>query len=427
MQSAMGFLIAARRCEIQGLEQLALTSELVERVSDLVHCLQKERGASNIYLASRGARFADAIDGHSTASGAAEQAVLTAFARLDTQSGRMPGGVRLFSRIACVLHSLDSLPQLRERVRRQGIDAEQATRQFSELVAGLLAVVFEAADTAVDPAVSRALVALFNLMQGKELAGQERATAAIGFAAGAFDLARQQRLAHLIEAQERCFQLFVEFASPALRDIWRHASGGAEAGEVERMRRLACAAPPLSIAPDASERWFDCASARIDAMHQVESCATGALLQLCRARLVAAQAELSDHKQLFDSLQVLANRQAAPVAMVFDRPPPLAAPDEAGTLLPMAGLGPQLGRSLLDLMHEQTQRLQQVSDELNAARRALNERKLIERAKGLLMSSRGLSEDEAYKLLRQTAMNQNRRLVEVAEAMLALADVLRGG
>ncbi|MBN9425225.1 MAG: ANTAR domain-containing protein, partial [Burkholderiales bacterium] len=90
-------------------------------------------------------------------------------------------------------------------------------------------------------------------------------------------------------------------------------------------------------------------------------------------------------------------------------------------------LGPQLGRSLLDLMHEQTQRLQQVSDELNAARRALNERKLIERAKGLLMSSRGLSEDEAYKLLRQTAMNQNRRLVEVAEAMLALADVLRGG
>ena len=68
-----------------------------------------------------------------------------------------------------------------------------------------------------------------------------------------------------------------------------------------------------------------------------------------------------------------------------------------------------------------------MSDELDAVRATLNERKVVERAKGLLMAHRHMSEDEAYKALRQMAMNQNRRLIDVAEAVLSLADVLPQG
>jgi AmiR/NasT family two-component response regulator len=67
-----------------------------------------------------------------------------------------------------------------------------------------------------------------------------------------------------------------------------------------------------------------------------------------------------------------------------------------------------------------------MSDELDAVRATLNERKVVDRAKGLLMAHRSMSEDEAYKALRQMAMNQNRRLVDVAEAVLSLAEVLPG-
>ena len=76
------------------------------------------------------------------------------------------------------------------------------------------------------------------------------------------------------------------------------------------------------------------------------------------------------------------------------------------------------------LVQEQTLRLQAMSDELDTVRATLNERKIIERAKGLLMAHRHLSEQEAYKTLRQTAMNQNKRVLDVAEAVLAMADVL---
>jgi AmiR/NasT family two-component response regulator len=62
---------------------------------------------------------------------------------------------------------------------------------------------------------------------------------------------------------------------------------------------------------------------------------------------------------------------------------------------------------------------------LESARVALAERKAIERAKGILMRSRRLSEQDAYGLIRQTAMKQNKRIIEVAEAIVSMADILK--
>lgn len=63
-------------------------------------------------------------------------------------------------------------------------------------------------------------------------------------------------------------------------------------------------------------------------------------------------------------------------------------------------------------------------DELAETKRALEERKLIDRAKGLLMKARGLSEDEAYGLLRKAAMDQGKKIPEVAAALVTAADLL---
>ena len=83
----------------------------------------------------------------------------------------------------------------------------------------------------------------------------------------------------------------------------------------------------------------------------------------------------------------------------------------------------QESRPVMELLQFQAQRLQQMSEELNAARTALEERKLIERAKHLIMKHRGLSEEDAHRLLRKMAMNQSRRLVEIARSVIELAGV----
>ncbi|MEO1324860.1 MAG: ANTAR domain-containing protein [Pseudomonadota bacterium] len=70
------------------------------------------------------------------------------------------------------------------------------------------------------------------------------------------------------------------------------------------------------------------------------------------------------------------------------------------------------------------QMMKKMQSELDAAKRALEDRKTLDRAKGILMRQRGLSEDEAYKLLRKTAMDQGRKVIEVAQALVTAADLL---
>ncbi|MBU2285211.1 MAG: nitrate- and nitrite sensing domain-containing protein, partial [Gammaproteobacteria bacterium] len=383
---------------------------------------QRERGLSNVMLTSQGRRFVHQRNAQMAECLRLEHEVRLGFDQLETEGRRLANGTRLFSSIAWVLAGLDALPVLRQRITQLDIDAAEAVAAFGKLVAGLLGVVFEAADGATDPAISRLLTALFNFMQGKEYAGQERACGGAAFAEGRCDPQRQRAWAQLIAAQERCFQVYDDFAGPALAEIWRRSQSPTEVAELERLRRIGCStAEPLDA--ELSAAWFDCCSLRIDAMRAVEEDIGAALRELCAARVAAAKADVKRQEAL--SGQV--SQAAGPTDMAFFEQQ-ANAPTEAQALAAATPrFGHQLERSVLDMLQEQTQRVQAMSDELDAVRSALNERKLVERAKGLLMARRRLSEAEAHKMLRQTAMNQNRRLVDVAESVLAMADFLPGG
>ena len=418
MKSGLSFLIAARRCEISDLEQLTRTSALVSVVGRLVHGLQRERGISNVFLGSRGKRFAAQLHEQVKECATLEQELRASFDALDTEAGHLSNGARLFSRIAFVLHDLDALPGLRKQVAAMALTPVQATAAFVKLVAGLLAVVFEAADAATNPEISRLLVAMFNFMQGKEFTGQERAFGSATFVSGRIESAQQQQWLHLIQQQERCVQVFSDFASPGLLDRWKDSQDAATLAEVERLRRIACTLAAGTLDSNLSQTWFDCCTRRIDAMKAVEDQMADELLALCGSKITQARAELHDHEMI---LEALSGKGAVvpPAATAAQSASPSATPYATPSATPY---GPHLERSILDLVHEQASRLQAMSDELETVRASLNERKLVERAKGLLMAHRKLSEDEAYKMLRQTAMNQNKRITDVAEAVLAMSD-----
>ena len=95
-------------------------------------------------------------------------------------------------------------------------------------------------------------------------------------------------------------------------------------------------------------------------------------------------------------------------------------------LYTLASPGPKPMRSILSVMQAQSRRIDDVSAQLETALAALDERKIIDRAKGLLMSSRNLSEKDAYTLMRETAMRQNRRIADIAESIISMADILQG-
>ena len=416
MDTGLDFLLAAKRCEIEGLQRLSFMAGLMDVTARLVHSLQRERGLTNLVMGANGQRFAEAREAQRTASRQLEGEWRRAFKRLKANAAQAGHGARLFSRIAYVLQGLDGLQALRAHVATPDWDAPRATAAYVRLVAALLAVVFEAADSASDPEVSRQLVALFNFMQGKEFAGQERAQGATLFAQGQADSAAQQRLLHLIESQERCLELFQSLAPAAALALWGAPHSSEPMAELERLRRVLCtAAPGAALKADLSQAWFDTCSARMDAMKLVEDRLTAELRQACEGKIAQAQAELATFGAL--------STQPAPDPLSF-----YLAPAEPGPEAPAAsaqGFGLPLDRTVLELVHDQARRLQTMGDELEAVRASLNERRLVERAKGVLMAHRQLSEAEAHKTLRQMAMNQNRRLVDVAEALLCMADVIR--
>lgn len=116
-----------------------------------------------------------------------------------------------------------------------------------------------------------------------------------------------------------------------------------------------------------------------------------------------------------------------PIAMFVDRSEAgaiEAAVDAGVSAYVVDGLKRERVKPILDMAISRFNAFNRLSQELEAARNELAERKTIERAKGILMRNRGIGEEEAYRLLRKTAMNQGRRIIEVAEGLVISAGLL---
>ncbi|UYQ73159.1 ANTAR domain-containing response regulator [Pelagibacterium flavum] len=116
-----------------------------------------------------------------------------------------------------------------------------------------------------------------------------------------------------------------------------------------------------------------------------------------------------------------------PIAMFVDRADPgsIEAAVEAGvSAYVVDGLKKERVKPILDMAISRFNAFSRLRGELAAARSELEDRKTVEKAKGILMRTRGLSEDEAYSLLRKTAMNQNRKIAEIAQSLITAAGLL---
>jgi response regulator NasT len=89
------------------------------------------------------------------------------------------------------------------------------------------------------------------------------------------------------------------------------------------------------------------------------------------------------------------------------------------------GLKKERLKPILDLCVSRFNAFSKLQDELDRAKSALEDRKIIERAKGILMKLKGLTEDEAYVLLRSTAMREKKKIGEIAQSILTASELLK--
>ena len=89
------------------------------------------------------------------------------------------------------------------------------------------------------------------------------------------------------------------------------------------------------------------------------------------------------------------------------------------------GLKKERIKPILDLCISRFNAFAKLQDELERAKSALEDRKVIDRAKGILMKLKDLTEDEAYVLLRSTAMREKKKIGEIAQSILTASELLK--
>jgi response regulator NasT len=138
----------------------------------------------------------------------------------------------------------------------------------------------------------------------------------------------------------------------------------------------------------------------------------------------------SPSRDTLEEMLMVSRALARPIAMFVDQSDEAmigAAIDAGVSAYIVDGLRKDRVRPILELAVRRYNAFSRMQTELVEARSALAERKTIDKAKAILMAQRGLGEPEAYALLRSTAMNQGRRIVEVAEALITASSLLGGG
>jgi two-component system, response regulator / RNA-binding antiterminator len=117
-----------------------------------------------------------------------------------------------------------------------------------------------------------------------------------------------------------------------------------------------------------------------------------------------------------------------PVAMFVDQADSAsiqASVDAGVSAYIVDGLKKERIKSILDLCISRFNAFSRLQSELEQTKSALEERKVIDRAKGILMKAKSLSEEQAYALLRKTAMNENRKIAEVAQSVVTAAELFK--
>lgn len=136
----------------------------------------------------------------------------------------------------------------------------------------------------------------------------------------------------------------------------------------------------------------------------------------------------SPSRDMLEELALASGPLDRPVAMFVDRSDPglTRAAIEAGiSAYVVDGMRPERIRPVLDAAIARFHMFARIRSELTATKAALEERKVVDRAKGFIMRAKGISEDQAYALMRKTAMDQGKRLPDVAAAIVLAAEMLK--
>jgi hypothetical protein len=377
--SARHFVIAAKHAETYNLNNLKVSLEWVALISELIYNLQHERGLSNIYLVTQDKSKQYTLFDQAQRSDTGITEFRQAFQSLYEQSQKDVISPALLNAVGEAFWAMDAIYGLRERIKTFAIQPADSTQELSWIIEKLIQVIFEVAYLASDPKLTRALSALFHLIQGKELVAQERGWTAIGFARGYFVERLQERLKQLTEKIDEVFEGFQQTATDDQQARFLALIKGPQHQVLNRLRDVRNQLfSKADIDPQIAEEWYAKATDYMDQLHIIEQASLHELQVLCDDRIKSA---LQNNKTIEKQLSLAINSD---VTLSVSNP----------------------SHPIYKVLHDQRKKIDILEADLKSARDALKIRKLTEQAKAILQDNLKLDEASAHRQLQQSAMQQ---------------------
>lgn len=169
----------------------------------------------------------------------------------------------------------------------------------------------------------------------------------------------------------------------------------------------------------------------LDSGYDVVEVSTSAVALL--ERVAASQPDViiisseSPTRDTLEQLSFVSERQPRPIVLFTDdgEHATIQAALKAGvSAYVVAGMQPERLKPILDVAVARFEQERRLRDELKTAQDRLAARKLIERAKGILMTQKQLSEADAFHFMRKLAMDRNRSLAEIAQRVIEASEIL---
>lgn len=271
------------------MERLQALTGVSVGVGRLAHELQKERGMTAGFLGSGGTQFATELAAQRGASDTRRTELDGLLAEFDADAFGAEFGRALSGAVA----NLDGLASVREAVSTQHVQLADAVANYTSTIGGLLEVVERVATLSTNSRIATLGAAYGGLLQAKERAGIERALLANAFAADRFAPGMFNRFVANDAAQRSYTEMFLSFATPAERTLYREKLAGKVVDEVEAMKRVALErGTEGGFGVDASE-WFEAMTAKIDLLKEVEDALARDLLDATAALGRDARREMS--------------------------------------------------------------------------------------------------------------------------------------
>lgn len=267
-----GWVLYDARTASSDMTTLSRGMAIVDKVSDLVHEMQKERGMSAVYLSTGGEKMTSELP-------AQRQVTDEARAAFKAQAGELKDEIPESPAVAALgeaMGAVDELDRMRQQISEQSVKAPDSNVYFTTTIRKLIAIGTAAARTSSDRQVTNAVWAYMSLMQAKERAGIERALGSPSFAAGMFTAAQQQRYLRNLGEQEAWLQQFSQLATPEDMKTWEKTVAGPKVDTFMALRRMAIETPAeTELASKDGPAFFRAATDRIDLMREVEQSLSG--------------------------------------------------------------------------------------------------------------------------------------------------------